>query len=105
LDEVVKDVRELVPGLWDVGFLDGREEGEGDVMGDEKRKKNKGERELHVSLSRPTYLRAHQREELKRAVKASAKSQAPCVPFPIFTRDLYHECWNFVLGTDSKHPS
>lgn len=33
--------------------------------------------ELHVSLSRPTYLRAQQREDFKRAVKAVAKSQHP----------------------------
>ncbi|KZT09095.1 uncharacterized protein LAESUDRAFT_801703 [Laetiporus sulphureus 93-53] len=29
--------------------------------------------ELHISLTRPTYLRAHQREDLKRAVKAIAQ--------------------------------
>ncbi|KAI0671035.1 U6 snRNA phosphodiesterase Usb1 [Trametes maxima] len=31
--------------------------------------------ELHISLSRPTYLRAHQRAEFKRAVQQLAKSQ------------------------------
>ncbi|KAI0746474.1 hypothetical protein C8Q80DRAFT_1271367 [Daedaleopsis nitida] len=31
--------------------------------------------ELHVSLTRPTYLRAHQREEYKRAVQAAARSK------------------------------
>lgn len=30
--------------------------------------------ELHISLSRPVFLQAHQREEFKRAVKAVAKS-------------------------------
>ena len=63
--------------MWDVGFLDSRKEGNGNTGRDEDKNRNRGERELHVSLSRPTYLRAHQREELKRAVKASAKRQAP----------------------------
>ncbi|KAI0711660.1 hypothetical protein C8Q76DRAFT_769439 [Earliella scabrosa] len=31
--------------------------------------------ELHLSLTRPTYLRAHQREEFKRAVQAVARSK------------------------------
>lgn len=31
------------------------------------------ESELHISLTRPIYLRDHQREELKRAVKAVAR--------------------------------
>ena len=73
---MLRDASKLVPGLWHIGFLDSREEGDGSA-GDEKRNRNRGERELHVSLSRPTYLRAHQREELKRAVEASAKRQAP----------------------------
>lgn len=34
----------------------------------------KGRRTLHVSLSRPIYLRAHQRDDLKRAVKGVAGS-------------------------------
>jgi U6 snRNA phosphodiesterase len=32
--------------------------------------------ELHISLTRPTYVRAHQREELKRAVRAAAKQSS-----------------------------
>ena len=35
--------------------------------------------ELHISLSRPLFLRAHQREEFKRAVGQSASSIAPWV--------------------------
>ncbi len=38
------------------------------------------EAELHVSLSRPIFLRAHQREDLKCAVKGLANKTAPCVP-------------------------
>lgn len=32
--------------------------------------------ELHVSLTRPVYLRAHQREEFKRSVKAIARAHS-----------------------------
>ncbi|KAF8489401.1 U6 snRNA phosphodiesterase Usb1 [Gautieria morchelliformis] len=35
------------------------------------------ERELHVSLSRPVYLRHHQREDFKKAVRSIASSNAP----------------------------
>jgi len=35
------------------------------------------EGELHVSLSRPMYLRSHQREDLKRAIKAVARRCSP----------------------------
>ncbi|KIM78488.1 hypothetical protein PILCRDRAFT_98387 [Piloderma croceum F 1598] len=77
LDEVASHAKEITPELWDVGFLDNHEEGDVDVEGIGKRRRTKGERELHVSLSRPTYLRAHQREELKRAVRALAKSHIP----------------------------
>lgn len=35
---------------------------------------------LHISLSRPLYLRAHQRDEFKRAIKEMASSIALCVP-------------------------
>jgi hypothetical protein len=34
-------------------------------------------RELHVSLTRPFFLRAHQREEMKRAVRDVAKAHPP----------------------------
>jgi hypothetical protein len=91
LDEVASHARGVVPGLWDVGFLNGHEEEDGDVERD-KRQKTKGERELHVSLSRPTYLRAHQREEMKRAVKALSKSHAPYVLHDSFSVPrVYHE--------------
>lgn len=36
-------------------------------------------RELHISLSRPLFLRAHQREEFKCAIRQVASSMAPCV--------------------------
>ena len=79
LDEVARDAKELVPSLWDVGFLCDRAEDKEDIESGGSAKRKKGERELHVSLSRPTYLRAHQREELKRAVKTLAEAHAPYV--------------------------
>lgn len=39
-------------------------------------------RELHISLSRPTYLRAHQREDLKKAVKSLSRRFPPYVITP-----------------------
>jgi hypothetical protein len=33
--------------------------------------------ELHVSLTRPFFLRAYQREEMKRAVRDAAKAHPP----------------------------
>jgi hypothetical protein len=37
--------------------------------------------ELHISLTRPLYLRAHQRAEVLRTVHALAVTHAPCVLF------------------------
>jgi U6 snRNA phosphodiesterase len=34
-------------------------------------------RELHISLTRPFFLRAHQREEMKRVVRDTAKAHPP----------------------------
>ena len=53
----------MVPILHPIGILDSESENDD---GD-------GAVELHVSLTRPTYLRAHQREPFKRAVKDTAK--------------------------------
>jgi U6 snRNA phosphodiesterase len=35
--------------------------------------------ELHVSLSRPIFMRAHQREEFKQAIRLLAQRSAACV--------------------------
>ena len=35
--------------------------------------------ELHISLTRPIYLRHYQREDLKRSIKAAAQSHSPLV--------------------------
>lgn len=61
MSELIVDARAAVPGLYDIG-----------IDGEESR-----ERELHISLSRPIYLRAHQREDLKKAVKTLAKHHGP----------------------------
>jgi hypothetical protein len=108
VEEVVGCAKGKVSGLWGIGGDDGNGES--------------GELELHVSLSRPTYLRAHQREEFKRAVKNVARSFNPCVCLilpSLFTHrwtDLWHpllhlqssqtmnrlghsSLWRSVLGT------
>jgi len=65
--EVVQSAKERVEGLWEMGETERATSGgkvdEGEEQG----------RELHISLSRPVYLRAHQREDFKRAVKSIAK--------------------------------
>ncbi|EIW59655.1 uncharacterized protein TRAVEDRAFT_122213 [Trametes versicolor FP-101664 SS1] len=63
-----------VPSLHPIGFsqstLNTADETERDGNAPED-----GAMELHISLSRPVYLRAHQRADFKRAVKAAAKSK------------------------------
>ncbi|KAF7982875.1 hypothetical protein HWV62_25110 [Athelia sp. TMB] len=79
LDDALRDAKELVPSLIDIG-TQGAAERHVSIPGVGDASENKvrcGERELHISLSRPTYLRAHQREDLKRAIKAVAKACAP----------------------------
>lgn len=51
-------------------------------------------RELHISLSRPTYLRTHQREDLKKAVKSLSRRFPPYV---IFYGKLYPRGHNTLL--------
>ena len=38
-----------------------------------------GDTELHISLTRPTFIRTHQREDIKRAVQEVAKKTSSCV--------------------------
>ncbi|KAH8077031.1 U6 snRNA phosphodiesterase Usb1 [Cristinia sonorae] len=61
LSKIITKAKELVPTLHRIGF-DGS---------------NEGNMELHVSLSRPIYLRAHQRDEIKHAVRRIAKTHHP----------------------------
>lgn len=66
--------RENMECLRSIGFDIGDELGK-DASNDE-RGRTEGD-ELHISLSRPIFLRAHQREEFKRAVRTIAKSNKP----------------------------
>jgi U6 snRNA phosphodiesterase len=60
LDQVMRRSKEDVPIIHPIGGIH-------DI--------NVAERELHVSLTRPIYLRAHQREEFRTAVRAIARSR------------------------------
>ena len=106
LDKVAGHAKRITPELWDVGLLDNHEEGDVNVEGNIERQRMKDERELHVSLSRPTYLRAHQREELKRAVKVLAKSHASYVSYHIIVLTFIWSAvfFFFVHGPGSKRP-
>lgn len=48
-------------------------------------KKDQGQ-ELHISLTRPIYLRHYQREDLKRAVKQIARNHTSCVVHPLLSQ-------------------
>lgn len=61
IHDVLDDARALVPTLNDSWSA-----------GDPSKK-----RELHISLSRPTYLRAHQREDFRKAVRTLSRQFAP----------------------------
>lgn len=84
--EVISKAKEEVRGLWGIGEgemedVQGRrheceDRGENKNVGRSKRK-NAGKLELHISLSRPIFLRAHQRDDFKRAVKRIAESVSP----------------------------
>ncbi|KAI6129681.1 hypothetical protein EDD16DRAFT_1149831 [Pisolithus croceorrhizus] len=85
--DVVSKAKEEVGGLWGVGEAE-REDLQGQRQRRERedRHKNKNmgrskrrnaELELHISLSRPIFLRAHQRDDFKRAVKRIAESVSP----------------------------
>jgi U6 snRNA phosphodiesterase len=47
------------------------------VVGAEDSESVAGLRELHISLTRPFFLRAHQREAMKRVVRDAAKAHPP----------------------------
>ena len=60
IQDILSDARMIVPSLNDMWPSETRQHPE-----------------LHISLSRPIFLRAHQREDFKRAVRNAAKSQKP----------------------------
>lgn len=85
--DVVSKAKEEVGGLWGVGEA-GREDVEGQGQRNEcedqpeyknmgRSKRRNAKLELHISLSRPIFLRAHQRDDFKRTVKRIAESVSP----------------------------
>ena len=58
LRDILREAKESVPYLYEIGFTSEDKPSE-----------------LHISLSRPIFLRAHQREDLKKALKALARGQ------------------------------
>ena len=97
LSRIFLTAREDVPILQPVGFTvtdagTPREDSEVDEP---------GYVELHVSLTRPTYLRAHQREEFKRAMKAAAKSRVQSVQ--LHNNSERKSCLPLMIGF--PHPS
>ncbi|KAI0689250.1 hypothetical protein BC835DRAFT_1407881 [Cytidiella melzeri] len=68
LCKVVTRARDIVPILQAIGVSVDPQDSPQDAD---------AERELHVSLTRPTYLRAHQREGFKAALRTIAKAYPP----------------------------
>lgn len=58
LRDILREAKESVPYLYEIGFTS-----EGKPF------------ELHISLSRPIFLRAHQREDLKKALRELGRRQ------------------------------
>lgn len=72
LRRVVKDAQTRVPELHPILDL-----GEEEETAAQSEREAEVEVELHVSLSRPLFLRAHQRDEFRKAVKRIADSTQP----------------------------
>ncbi|THH21539.1 hypothetical protein EW146_g51 [Bondarzewia mesenterica] len=75
---VVDRARERVPSLRVV-------ETDESVERKEMTEEEEASEELHISLSRPIFIRSHQREDVKRAVKAIAKAHPPIAPRAVNT--------------------
>ncbi|KAI0345677.1 hypothetical protein BDW22DRAFT_1353253 [Trametopsis cervina] len=69
LRKVVKRAGDFVPILHPIGVS---------INPEDSNLENIGEREMHISLTRPVYLRAHQRDDFKTALRTIAKG---CSPF------------------------
>ncbi|PIL27262.1 hypothetical protein GSI_10407 [Ganoderma sinense ZZ0214-1] len=77
LTRIYATAKLLVPSLHPIGF----EEEQILNSGSESLSSGSSDAsiELHISLTRPTYLRAHQREEFKRALKSLVQNLAPAL--------------------------
>ncbi|KAI0718424.1 hypothetical protein C8T65DRAFT_804065 [Cerioporus squamosus] len=75
MSRIFSTAKESVPILHPIGFTEADVDAarEGPSISDD------GHVELHISLTRPTYLRAHQRDEFRRAVQAATRTR---VKFP-----------------------
>ncbi|OJA21492.1 hypothetical protein AZE42_03281 [Rhizopogon vesiculosus] len=87
LEEVLDVTKEMVPAVHVIGDMDSCSGNNGGTVVNNSRRA----RELHLSLSRPIFLRAHQREEFKQAIRLIASRQAPFqasfATFSEFTND------------------
>ncbi|KAF9505915.1 hypothetical protein BS47DRAFT_1378202 [Hydnum rufescens UP504] len=79
MDALIRDAREVVPELH--SLIEGGDNGTDSTSNNTTPTASsttsvntKLELELHISLSRPVFLRAHQREEMRRAVKRLAST-------------------------------
>ncbi|KAG2144186.1 uncharacterized protein EDB93DRAFT_1087739 [Suillus bovinus] len=87
LDEVLNVTKEMVPAVHAIGeTISCSRNSSGSVVNSSRRV-----RELHFSLTRPIFLRAHQREEFKQAIKLIASRRTPFqasfATFSEFTND------------------
>ncbi|KAG2340148.1 hypothetical protein BDR05DRAFT_938070 [Suillus weaverae] len=73
VDEVLDVTKEMVPAAHAIGEIVSYSRHSGGLVVNSSRRA----RELHLSLTRLIYLRAHQREEFKQAIKLIASRQTP----------------------------
>ncbi|KAG2115469.1 hypothetical protein DEU56DRAFT_748653 [Suillus clintonianus] len=73
IDEVLDVTKEMVPAAHVIGESVSCSRNSDDAIVNSSRRA----RELHLSLTRPIFLRAHQREEFKQAIKIIASRQSP----------------------------
>ncbi|KAG1743237.1 uncharacterized protein EDB91DRAFT_236691 [Suillus paluster] len=73
VEEVLDVTKEMVPAAHAIGEIVSCSRNSGGVVVGSSRRA----RELHLSLTRPIFLRAHQREEFKQAIKLIASRQTP----------------------------
>ncbi|KAG1822621.1 uncharacterized protein BJ212DRAFT_1477047 [Suillus subaureus] len=73
VDEVLNVTKEMVPAAHVIGEIVSCSRNSGGLVVNSSRKV----RELHLSLTRPIFLRAHQREEFKQAIKRIASRRTP----------------------------